>query len=30
VNAGYFARHRIVVGNTLVLSDLPSPGTRKP
>ena len=30
VNAGYFARHGIVVGNTLLLTDLPAPGTRKP
>jgi len=30
VNAGYFDRHRIVVGNTLVLKDLPAAGTRKP
>ena len=30
VNAGYFARHGIVVGNSLLLNDLPPPGTRKP
>ena len=30
VNAGYFARHGIVVGNTLLLNDLPPPDTRKP
>ena len=30
VNAGYFARHGIVVGNSLLLNDQPPPGTRKP
>jgi uncharacterized membrane protein (UPF0127 family) len=30
VNAGYFARHGIVVGNTLLLTDLPAAGTRTP
>jgi uncharacterized protein len=30
VNAGFFARHRIVVGNTLLLKDLPAVGTHKP
>ena len=30
VNAGYFARHGIVVGNTLLLKDLPAAGTRTP
>lgn len=30
VNAGYFARHGFVVGNTLLLKDLPPPGTPKP
>ncbi len=30
VNAGYFARHGVVVGNTLLLNDLPPPGTRTP
>ena len=30
VNAGYFARHGIVVGNTLLLKELPASGTRKP
>ena len=30
VNAGYFARHGIVAGNTLLLKALPPPATRKP
>jgi len=30
VNAGYFARHGIVAGNTLLLKDLPPTATRKP
>ena len=30
VNAGYFSRHGIVVGNTLLLKDLPPTGTPKP
>ena len=30
VNAGYFARHGIVVGTTLLLKDLPATGTRTP
>ena len=30
VNAGYFARHGFAVGNTLLLKDLPPPGTPKP
>ena len=30
VNAGYFARHGIVVGNRLLLTDLPAAGTRTP
>jgi len=30
VNAGYFARHGVVVGNALLLEDLPRSGTRKP
>lgn len=30
VNGGYFAQHRIVVGNTLLLSDLPVATARKP
>ena len=30
VNAGYFGRHGIVVGSTLLLRDLPRPGMRNP
>jgi len=30
VNAGYFGRHGIVVGSTLLLKDLPRPGMRNP
>jgi uncharacterized membrane protein (UPF0127 family) len=30
VNAGYFARHGIAVGNTLILNELPPPIARKP
>jgi uncharacterized protein len=30
VNAGYFSRHGVAVGNTLLLSDLPAATARKP